>query len=122
MTLSRSVNEPKSQLDNTVRVFDKFYDFDLYVDGNQYDIIYSYFYSISNSKSNARNFTTIIFRIAHTIGESPLTLMEQIKGQNKIETNALLTYYLNTMRSKSTLYGIGIVPEPNQSVQRNVVI
>jgi len=120
--MAQSLDQPRTNLDNTVRVFDKFYNFDLVVDSNQYDIVYSYFFDISKSKEIARNFTTIIFRIANLTGESALTVMEDVKGSTAFETNAVLTYYLNSIRSKSTLFGIGVVPAPNSNIQRNVVI
>jgi hypothetical protein len=120
--MAQSLDQPRSNLDSTVRVFDRFYDFDLVVDANQYEIVYSYFYDMSKSKVIARNFTTIIFRIANITGESAMRVMEDVKGTTKFETNAILTYYLNSIRSKSTLFGIGVIPSPNQSIQRNVVI
>lgn len=120
--MAQSVDEPRSQLDRTVRVFDQFYNFDIVVDAGEYDIIYSFFYSTSNSKNIARNFTTMIYRIAGITKEKPLTLLDYIQGRNKIETNALMIYYLNSLKSKTTLYGISVEPQPNQTVQRNVVV
>jgi len=35
--------------------------------------------------------------------------------------NVFITYYLNTFKSKTALYGIGSIPQPNQFVARNVV-
>jgi hypothetical protein len=120
--MAQTIDAPRSQLDKTVRIFDQFYNFDIYVDGGEYDIIYSFFYSTSNSKNIAKNFTSMIYRIANITKEKPLTLLEYIQGKNKIETNALMIYYLNSLKSKTTLYGINVEPQPNQTVQRNVVI
>ena len=50
-----------------------------------------------------------------------LDLLEFIKGTNKLETNSLLTYYINSIKSKTTLYGLSVVPQPNQNVQRNIL-
>lgn len=116
------VDAPKSQLDKTVRVFDQFYNFDLVVEPNQYEIVYSYFYDINKSESIARNFTTILFRIANTIDEDVLKLLEYLTSSSKLEANGILIYYLNSLKSKTTLYGINVEPAPNQTVQRNVVI
>lgn len=116
------VDAPRSQLDQTVRVFDQFYNFDLVVNSNQYEIVYSYFYDINKSETIARNFTTILFRIANTIGEDVLKLLEYLTGSSKLEVNGILIYYLNSLKSKTTLYGINASPAPNQTVQRNVVI
>ena len=120
--MANTVDAPRSQLDSTVRVFDQFYNFDLVVNGSEYDIVYSYFYEVSNSKTIARNFTSMLFRISNITGENILNLLEYIQGTSKIETNALMAYYLNSIKSKSTLYGISAAPTPNQLVQRNIVI
>ena len=47
--------------------------------------------------------------------------MDQIKGTKKMEMNQILAYYLNSFKSKTTLYGIGIQPRSNQPVSRNIV-
>lgn len=116
------IDETYSDLDKTVRLFDSFYDFDMVVNSNQYDIVYSYFFSISNSKNIARNFTSFIFRIANIIGEDALVLLGYIKGTDSLQTNALMAYYLNGIKSKTTLYGVSVAPKPNQMVQRNIVV
>jgi len=116
------IDAPRSRLDQTVRVFDDFYNFDIVVDANQYEIVYSYFYEINKSESVARNFTTILFRIANIIGEDVLKLLEYLSGSTKLEVNGILIYYLNSLKSKTTLYGLNVEPAPNQTVQRNVVI
>ena len=116
------IDAPKSYLDKTVRVFDQFYNFDLTVNAEQYEIVYSYFYDLNKSASVANNFTSILFRIANTTGEDVLKLLEYITGSNKLEVNGILIYYLNSLKSKTTLYGINVEPSPNQTVLRNVVV
>jgi hypothetical protein len=116
------IDETYSDLDKTVRLFDSFYDFDMVVNSNQYDLVYSYFFSVSNSKIIARNFTTFIFRISSIIGEDALVLLGYIKGKDSLQTNALMAYYLNGIKSKTTLYGVSMAPKPNQTVQRNIVV
>lgn len=116
------INGPQSQLDSTVRVFDAFYNFDLVVDANQYDLVYSYFYEISFSKDVAENFTTIIFRIANITSTNALDLLDELrKTSNSFKANSLLTYYLNSIQNKSVLYGISLPIQPNDQVQRNIV-
>ena len=117
-----TVDGPQSQLDNTVKVFDQFYNFELSVNADQYDIVYSYFYSISNQKTVAGNFTTMLFRISNITGEDALILLDYIKGNSKLQTSALMAYYLNSIKSKTTLYGVSITPSPTQLIQRNIVI
>jgi hemolysin activation/secretion protein len=118
---ARLLDEPKSSLDKTVRLYDQFYNFDLVVDGNQYDIVYSFFLERSQSQNIAKNFSLILFRISSTTGENVLDLLEYLRKTNKLEVNALLAYYLNTARSKTTLYGVTNIPVPNEFVQRNIL-
>ena len=119
--MATTVDEPKSSLDATVRVFDQFYNFDLVVNGNEYDIVYSYFYSLSNSKNIAKNFTSIIFRISNITGENAIKLLESLQGGSNLQSYALLIYYYNSIKSKTTLYGISNLPKPNYNVQRNII-
>lgn len=120
--MAKLIDAPRSDLDKTVRVFDQFYNFDLRVDANQYDIVYSYFFKLTNSKNIAQNFTTIAFRISNITGENVLNIIQYLQGESKIKADGILIYYLNSLKSKTTLYGIGSIPQPNQQVQRNVVI
>jgi hypothetical protein len=111
------------QIDNTIKVFDNFYNTQLKVNAADWDIVYSYFYGTSKNKTIANNFASLLFRIAQEGNFSVLDLLATIKGTNtKLQMNEIICYYLNTFRLRATLYGIGIVPKPNQAVQRNVVL
>jgi hypothetical protein len=120
--MTQIIDAPRANLDKTVRVFDQFYNFDLVVNAAQYEIVYSYFYSVNKNKSIASNFTVLLFRIASVTGEDVMTLLNDITGKEKLKANATLTYYLNSIKSKTTLYGLSAIPQPNQSVQRNIVV
>ena len=56
-----------------------------------------------------------------------LTLLQQFQQttnsnqQTLINVNSLLCYYLNSFKSKVSLYGITVIPQPNPVVARNVV-
>jgi len=113
---------PQTQLDNSVRVFDQYYNFQVVVDSNHYEIVYSYFVSVTNTVDTAKNFTTMLFRISNITGENPLTLLEYMQGGTKLQVTSLMAYYLNGLKSKTTLYGISVTPSPNQTIQRNIVI
>ena len=102
-------------------IFDQFYNFDLVVSGSEYDIVHSYFISVCDTTQIADNFTVYLFRIAQETKVPVLDLLENIQGRNQLEMNVFITYYLNTFKSKTALYGIGSIPQPNQFVARNVV-
>lgn len=117
-----SIDTSANSLDQTVRIFDNFYNFNLLVPSNQYDIVHSYFVETCDTKTIADNFTTFFFKIAQDTGIPATTLLESIKGQTKLDMNRTIAYYLNSFKSKSALYGISFVPQPNLPVARNIVL
>ena len=119
---AKLIQGPQSQLDSTVRIYDAFYNFDLVVEANQYELVYSYFYNISFSDTVASNFTAIMFRIANFTDTNVMELLDEMKSATSFKSNALLTLYLNSFRSKVTLYGINAIVQPNELVQRNIVV
>lgn len=120
--MANTVDAPSSTMDTSVQVFDSFYNFDMSVDATTYEIVRSYFKSVSNSDNIAENFATLIFRISNITGNDALTLLSYIQGKTKLEANAIMIYYLNNIKSKTALYGISVVPQPNENVQRNIIL
>jgi hypothetical protein len=120
--MAQIIDGPRSQLDNTVRVFDSFYNYEDSISADIFDIVNSYFKSICATTSIANNFTTMLFRIASITGQDAMTLLDNIQGTTKLETTALMAYYLNSLKSKTTLYGVSVLPAPNETIQRNIVV
>jgi len=113
----------RSSLDQTVRIFDGFYSMDLIINPSEYDIVHGYFIDVCETKNIADNFTVILFRIAMETGINALVLLDEIKGSsNQLQMNKKICYYLNGLKSKTSLYGVGNVPLPNVPVARNVVL
>jgi len=117
-----SVNAINTSVDLTVRVFDEFYNFGLEVDGNDYDAVNSFFESIFLDQEAAQNLTVTFFRIAKETNTPVMTLLEQVQGQSAIEVTATLAYYLNGLRSPSTLLGVNVPVTPNYYTARNVIL
>jgi pyruvate/2-oxoacid:ferredoxin oxidoreductase alpha subunit len=116
-----SVNNTNYGLDTTVRVFDSFYGFELIIQSEEYDAVLSYFKSIYTSPEAAGNFTVTLFRIANEQGIPVLSLLDQIKASStSAELNITIAYYLNNMRSSSTLLGLASPTQPNYYAARNV--
>lgn len=113
-----------NKADQTVLIFDSFYNIGITVPAPEYDIVFSFFRGVSQNDKIAANFTSFLFRIAQDGGYKVLDLLEIIKGanRNKLQMNQVICYYLNTFKSKAALYGVGNIPNPNQAVQRNVVL
>ena len=114
--------DTRSQMDQTVRIFDSFYAFNVKVNASEYDIVNGYFTSVCATRNIAGNFTAVLFRIAQEENISVLELLGYIQGtNNNLEMNQIIAYYLNGLKSKTSLYGISNTPAPNQTIARNIV-
>jgi hypothetical protein len=111
----------RNSLDQTVRIFDSFYSFNTVVNSADYDIVHGYFVSVCSTKNIADNFTAVFFRIAQETGIPVLELLDEIKGKKKMAMNQTIAYYLNSFKSKTSLYGVAVIPKSNQPVARNIV-
>ena len=116
-----TVNAANPKLDQTVRVFDEFYAFEMFVPAMEYDIVNSYFKSVFKTAEAAQNFTTALFRVSDQNNIPVLTLLAEIQDQDQIQLTATLAYYLNGLRSPSTLLGVNSVLTPNYFTARNVL-
>lgn len=117
-----SVNVPNPKLNTTIQVFDNFYNFQIEVEANEYDVVNSYFKSIFGDKQIAQNFTVSLFRVAYGTNVSVLTLLDQIAGQDSITLTQTMAYFLNGIRSPATLLGVNSPVVPNVWAARNVLL
>ena len=121
-----SINYTNYNIDQTVRVFDTFYDYDVDIPVGDYDIVNSYFKSVMTTKQAADNFTSSLFRVAQDTNIPPLTLLQSFQAGNTnnnpgLSLNLNMAYYLNSIRNRATLLGVGIAVAPNFYAARNVV-
>lgn len=121
-----SINYTNYNIDQTVRVFDSFYEYDVDVPAAEYDIVNSYFKSVMASKQAADNFTVSLFQVAENTGVPALTLLQSFQASggnvgNTMNLDVNMAYYLNSIRNRATLLGIGVPVTPNFYAARNVV-
>lgn len=116
-----SVNEINSRIDTTVRVFDTFNDFGIDVPVDQFDAVNSYLRSVFADAQAANNFTTALFRVANETNTPVLEVLAQIADQDRIRVTLNIAYFLNGLRSPSTLLGINTAVTPNAWAARNVL-
>jgi hypothetical protein len=116
-----TVNAINPRLDLSVRIFDDFDNVVLEVDTNEYDVVNSYFESVFTDKEDAANLTNTFFRISQETGVSVQILLNQVAGQNSIQITSTMAYYLNGLRSPSTLLGVSNPVTPNYYTARNVL-
>ena len=117
-----TVNYSNPTQDRTVYIFDKFYEFELSVDANLYDVIFSHFKRIFDNESAAKNFSLNLFRISESTGTPAIEILDNIRSQSQIELTATFAYYLNNLRSNTTLLGISAVSTPAFYAARNIVV
>ena len=117
-----SINYTNYNIDQTVRVFDSFYDYDVNIPVGDYDVVNSYFKSVMTTKQAADNFTASLFRVAQDTKIPPLTLLKSFEASgSELNLNLNMAYYLNSIRSRATLLGVGVPVAPNFYAARNVV-
>jgi hypothetical protein len=115
-----TLNEVNPQIDQTVQIFDQFYNYSANVPAMEYDIVLSYFRSVFTTTLAAENFTTALFRVAEESDTPALTLLQSMEGQNSVQLTISLAYYLNSIRSPATLLGVLQPTVPNFYTARNV--
>lgn len=116
-----TVNYTNTNIDQTVRIFDSFYRYDVQVPAAEYDVVFSYFRANMKNARAAGNFTVSLFQVAQETNVPPLTLLKQFEGTSGVNLNATLAYYLNQIRSRATLLGVGAPVVPNAYAARNVL-
>lgn len=115
-----TINAINPKIDQTVRIYDEFYNYAENVPAAEYDIVNSYFKSVFNTAEQAENFTVSIFRVAQESGVDALTILDEIEGTTGPQLTANLCYYLNSVRSNATLLGVLQPSAPNFWTARNV--
>ena len=121
MATINSVNYTNPNLDLSVRVFDSFYAYEANVPADEYDIVHSYFVEQMGNNQAAGNFTVSLFRVAEETQIPVLTLLQEMQGNNGVNINVNMAYYLNNIRSRATLLGVNAQTVPNFYAARAVL-
>ena len=116
-----SINYENTNLDQTVRVFDAFYEYDVDVPAAEYDVVNSFFKSTMTTRLAADNFTVSLFKVAQDTKIPALTLLQGFEGVSGMTLNVSMAYYLNSIRNRATLLGVGVPVTANFYAARNVV-
>ena len=117
-----SVNAINKKTDQTVQIFDRFYGYQQSVAADEYDVVFSYFKSVFGSTEAAANFTVSLFRVSQQSAIPVTTLLQQLQGQSGPQLTASLAYFLNGVRSATTLLGVKVPTQPNYYVAHNIRI
>lgn len=113
--------DTRGSLEDTVKIFDDFYSIDVNINSNEYDVVYSFFKRATSNNTIAQQYTAYLFRVAQSAQVPVLNFLQQMEKFDKIEITRYLAYYLNSLKSRTALYGIGQTPQPNMAVSRNII-
>lgn len=116
-----SVNAVNSKIDTTVKIFNNFYGNNLSVPVDEYNVVEAFFRSVSTDNQVVENFSGLLFVIAKQTKKPVLTLLDEIKNQDALQVNLTMAYYLNRLRSATTLLGVQTAVLPNKYVARNIL-
>jgi hypothetical protein len=108
-------------IDSTVKIFDQFYNLELFIDGNQYEIVYSFFRNYTSSEEIASTYAEALFKISSLTGIPVSNLLETFQGSNGLAITATIAYYLNSLGNKTLMYGVSNSPIPVEPIQRNII-
>lgn len=115
-----TVNATNPNIDLTVQIFDRFYNFSQAVPSQEYDAVRSYLLSVFGTTQQADNFTATMFRIAGVSGIPVMQLLQSIEGLSGPQITLTFAFYLNTYQSPSTMLGIQAPVVPNYYVAHNI--
>jgi hypothetical protein len=115
-----SVNVPNPAIDPTVKIFDAFYAYEQNVSAMEWDAVVSFFETTFTTKEAAENFSVALFRVSNESNIPVLTLLQELQNKDTIQLNLTLAYYLNSIRSPSTLLGVAQPTTPNYYAARNI--
>jgi hypothetical protein len=107
--------------DQTVNVFNKFYDLNLNVSANTYEIVLAFFRALTSSDKTAKAYAENLFRIANELNVDVLELLDTFDAHDSMKVSLTMAYYLNSFSDKTVMYGVTNVITPNQVVARNIV-
>ena len=88
---------------------------------NEYDAVNSFFLSVMASRRAAGNFTVSLFRVSRETKIPAMTLLQGFQGKNAVDITTNLAYYLNLIRDRATLLGLGVPVQTNFYAARNVI-
>ena len=78
--MASTINAINDKIDQTVRIYDEFYNYSENVPAAEYDLVNSYFKSVFDTVEQADAFTVSIFRVAQESGDSALASYSRYKA------------------------------------------
>ncbi len=108
-------------VDQTIRIFNEFYDLKLVVSANEYEIVRAFFMNYTTSDAVAKSYTETLFRISNQTDIPVLTLLDSFQAEDSMKVTLTMAYYLNSFSDKTVMFGINNIITANQQVERNIL-
>jgi len=97
-------------------------DRDVGINSEHYAIVVGFFKKVFSDLRAAEEFTVDLFKVANGTNVSVLVLLESIQDKDRFGVSEAMAFYINQLRSQSSLLGVSNVIVPNQQVARNILI
>jgi hypothetical protein len=91
------------------------------VDATRYELVLSFFKSVTSNLTAAKAYTQNLFDISAQTGHDIMDLLDAMEGQDGMQVSATLAYFKNTFSDKTVMYGITSVVQPVQHISRNIL-
>lgn len=114
--------ESTADTNKTTRFFNNYFTQQFSTSPNVNDAVVGYFESITGSKENAVNLAASVLFTAQSQGVKPMEIIDQFRNLGPQELNAYLAMFLNLNRVSTSLLGISTGAQPNQYVQRAILL
>ena len=105
----------------TIQIFDQFYDLQLSISTDQYEVVYAFFRGYVTSDELASTYSEVLFKIASLTNIPVQTLLDEFRGLDSMKISITMAYFLNSLGGKAFMYGVMNQPAPNEKIQRNIV-
>jgi hypothetical protein len=120
--MANNLATEKSNRPTEFNFFDKFYQTQFPISGQQYDAVYAFFLSrTNNNKDAARSLASSLLEITYETGIDPLSVLDDFKKYNQNESfrTALIALF-NSSRRNTSKIGFTTSPSPAPLVSRNI--
>lgn len=105
----------------TTNYFNNYFVPDQTVSSNTNDAITSFFEQLTGNSESAKILAGTVINTAQSLGEDPMTVLNQFQKMTDNELNAILALYLNTSRVNTSLLGIKNYPKTSTYVSRTIL-
>ena len=122
LAMDASINQPNLSADKTVRIFSQLRGIEIPIPQHEYDLVFSFLRKIYKTNTSASYFTNSLFEISYIYNVSIEELYNSLRGKTNGDIDKEISYYLNTVRHKSTWLGTANIQKPNFYSARNVKI